>query len=39
MADGVLKSWGVSDSFVDVPAAYGCGSDFDRGSRAACGGK
>ena len=31
--------WKVSDSFVDAPTAYGCGSDFDRGSRAACGGK
>ena len=24
VADGVLKSWGVSDSFVDAPATYGC---------------
>ena len=38
-ADGVWKSYAVSDSFLDAPAAYGCGSDFHRGSRAACGGK
>ena len=39
VADGVWKSWAVSYSFVDALAAYGCGSDFGRDSRAACGGR